>query len=140
MRVQFPAWTTDAGLLALRVIAGLSLAFGHGIGKMPPSERFIAGVTEMGFPLPVLFAWAAGLSEFVGGILLAVGLLTRPAALFIFITMSVAFFIRHAGDAFGERELPMMFGAAALLFVLAGAGRFSLDAVLFSKWERRPRG
>ena len=56
----------DAGLLILRVFAGLSLALAHGLGKLPPSDRFIAGAAEMGFPLPALFAWAAALPESLG--------------------------------------------------------------------------
>ena len=134
---------TDAGLLALRLFAGPALAFAHGINKLPPSERFLAGVVEMGFPMPLLFAWAAGLAEFGGGLLLAIGLLTRPAAFFILVTMFVAAFIRQAGDPFGEREPAMLFGAIALLYLIAGPGRFSLDAQLGrrlarAREERRP--
>ena len=57
---------TDFGLLALRVFAGLSLAFGHGLGKLPVSSGFIEAVGNLGFPIPIVFAWAAVLSEFVG--------------------------------------------------------------------------
>lgn len=122
--------TSDLGLLLLRVFVGLTLAFGHGIGKLPPSERFLAGVAEMGFPLPILFGWAAALSEFAGGVLLALGLLTRPAALFVGITMAVAAFIRQAGDPFAERELALLFGAVAVMLLLTGAGQYSIDARL----------
>lgn len=87
----------------------------------------------MGFPLPALFAWAAALSELGGGLLLAIGLLTRPAALTVLITMLVAAFVRNAGAPFGDRELALLYGIAALLFLLAGAGRYSLDAQLRRK-------
>lgn len=120
--------TADLGLLFLRVFAGLSLALAHGLGKLPPSERFLTGVAEMGFPLPILFGWAAGLSEFGGGILIAAGLLTRPAALAIACTMAVAAFVRQAGDPFLERELALLYGTVALMLILAGAGRYSIDA------------
>jgi len=40
----------DLGLLLLRVVAGLSLAIGHGIGKFPPGQRFIDRIGNMGFP------------------------------------------------------------------------------------------
>jgi len=120
----------DLGLLLFRVFVGLALAFGHGIGKLPPSERFLAGVVEMGFPAAPLFAWAAGLSEFVGGLLIAAGLLTRPAAFFAAITMCVAAFIRQAGDPFSEIEKALLFLAAMVLLMLVGAGRYSVDAWL----------
>ncbi|MDX1531293.1 MAG: DoxX family protein [Rhodothermales bacterium] len=120
----------DAGLLVLRLLAGLALAFAHGLGKIPPSEQFVGMVGGLGFPLPGLFAWAAGLAEFGGGLLLAVGLLTRPAALVVAINMAVAFFLAHADDPFGQAEKAYLFGAVALLFLLAGAGRYSVDAVI----------
>jgi len=123
-------WAANAGLFVLRVAAGLGLALGHGLGKFPPSERFIAGVTEMGFPLPALFAWSAGLSELAGGSLLALGLATRPSSFFIMVTMLVALLIRHAPDPFATKEKALLYAAVALLFLLAGAGKYSVDALL----------
>lgn len=117
----------------LRVFAGLSMAFGHGLGKLPPSEQLIAGVTAMGFPLPELFAWAASLSEFAGGILLAVGLLTRPSALFVALTMAVAAFLVHAADPFQKKELALMYFVIALIFVARGASSWSLDRYVSKK-------
>jgi putative oxidoreductase len=130
----------DLALLALRVIAGLALALAHGINKLPPTERFVAGVAEMGFPAPMLFAWAAGLAEFAGGLLLALGLFTRPAAFFIAFTMAVATFVRQAGDPFTEREAAVLHGAIALFFLVVGPGRLSLDATFGRKLPGRGRG
>ena len=124
------AAATDAGLLILRLYAGLALALAHGYGKLPPSPQFIEGVGELGYPIPLVFAWAAALSEFAGGILLALGLATRPAAFFIAITMATAGFLAHASDPFNAKEKPFLFLAVAILFVLAGAGRYSIDALL----------
>lgn len=122
--------TVDLGLLILRVYLGIAMALGHGYGKLPPSERFVTGVAEMGFPAPGFFAWAAGLSEFAGGILLAAGLLTRPSALMVAITMGVAGFIRHSADPFKDKELAFLYLCGSLVFVLAGSGRFGLDRLL----------
>lgn len=118
---------TDLGLLVLRLGLGLSLALAHGLGKLPPSDGFIQGTGAMGFPLPVVFAWAAALSEFLGGLLIAVGLVTRPAAFFVACTMATAFFIGHAGDAFGDREKAFLFFVGALALLTSGAGRYALD-------------
>lgn len=128
------AISRDAGLLLIRLALGLPLAVLHGIGKVPPSEGFINGVTAMGFPLPVLFAWAAGLAEFAGGLLVAIGLFTRPAAASIAFTMAVAAFIRHAGEPLGDRELPIVFLGTALGVLLVGPGQWSLDS-----WFQRRR-
>ena len=129
---------SDLGLLLFRVFVGLALAWGHGINKLPPSEGFVAGVVAMGFPAPLVFAWAAGLAEFVGGHLIALGLLTRPAALFAAVTMFVAAFIRQAGDPFTDIEKALLFLAAAALLMLAGAGRYSLDAFIERRAARLP--
>lgn len=122
--------TGDLGLMLFRVFAGLALALSHGLGKLPPAEGFVGMVEGFGLPMPQVLAWLSALAETAGGILLALGLLTRPAALFIVINMSVALIFAHAGDPFGDRELPLMFGVAALMFLLAGPGRYSVDAVI----------
>ena len=121
---------TDLGLLLLRLVGGLSLALAHGIGKVPPSAGFMANVERLGFPLPALFAWAAGLAELGGGLLLAVGLLTRPAALlvagyFVFVTL-----VAHAGDPFEDREKSILFLMVGLVLLCTGPGRYSADAAL----------
>lgn len=118
---------TDLGLLLIRLGFGLTLAFAHGLGKIPPSAGFVDGVAAIGFPLPTLFAWAAGLAEFVGGLLLAFGLLTRPAGLFVAFTLGVAAFGRHAGDAFADRELALLYFVVGIAFAIMGAGRYALD-------------
>lgn len=120
----------NIGLLILRVFAGLGLAFAHGIGKVPPSERFIAGVVKLGFPLPTLFAWAAGASELLGGVFLAAGFMTRPAAFFVACTMATAAFIRHAADPFGGKEKALLYLCIAIFYFLVGAGRFSIDGFI----------
>jgi putative oxidoreductase len=118
------------GLLVLRLTAGLALALNHGLGKLPPSDGFIQGVGSMGFPLPLLFAWAAALSESLGGLLLAAGLFARPAAAAILGTMTTAILIAHAGDPLAKREPALIYAAIALLVLLAGPGRYALDTLL----------
>jgi putative oxidoreductase len=120
----------DVGLLVLRLSVGLMMAFGHGLGKVPVSERFVSGVAEMGFPMPTLFAWSAALSELVGGIFIALGLLTRPSSLMLLVTMAVAVFLRHGDDPFSKRELGLLYGAACIALAVAGPGRFSIDALI----------
>ena len=48
----------DIGLLLIRLFFGGALAMMHGFGKLPVSDEFVSGVSEMGFPLPALFAWS----------------------------------------------------------------------------------
>jgi putative oxidoreductase len=117
----------DAIITAVRVSVGLALALGHGYGKIPPPERFITGVAEMGFPAPGLFAWMAALAEFAGGLCLAAGLFTRPAAFFAGFTMIIACFVRQASDDFSARELSFLYLSFCVIFLVLGSGRFGLD-------------
>jgi putative oxidoreductase len=126
---------TDLGLLFLRVFSGFALALAHGWGKIPPSQGFVGMIGGMGMPAPMVFAWLAALAEFGGGLLIALGLLTRPASFLVVGHFVFVVFLAHAGDAFGDRELPLFFLVSALLFLLAGAGRYSVDAAL----QRRVR-
>ena len=123
----------DIGLLLMRVLFGLTMAFAHGAKKVPPTDGFIGGVEAMGFPLPAFFAWSAGLAELAGGILLALGLTSRPAAFFLLQTMIVAVFIKHGADPFKKQEMGLLYGTFATSILLLGAGRFSLDHLVRNK-------
>ncbi|XOV76542.1 MAG: DoxX family protein [Phycisphaerales bacterium] len=133
---------------AARAGIGLYMAFGHGYGKLfggdglGPSEGFVSGVEELGFPAPLVFAWMAALSEFLGGLALAAGLFTRPAALTLVGTMAVAAFLQHGDDPWTSRggaskEMAMLYLLPCLGFLALGGGRFSVDSglrrVLFCK-------
>ena len=122
--------TTNLGFFLLRVFSGLALAFGHGIDKIPPSPKFIEITGKIGFPAPTLFAWAAGFSEFAGGLLLALGLFTRISGLFIAITMTVALFGVHFSNAFSMKEKALLFLFIGLAFMFKGAGNWSIDSLI----------
>lgn len=147
----------DLALLLLRLAAGLTLAahgypklFG-GPGKRAPKllaeamgpnypaavERsgpgFAAALKRMDIPYPEKAALASGLTELVGGVALAVGLLTRPAALLGAINMAVASYKAHWKNGFygqGGFEFPLLLGVAALTVSLTGPGAISVDHVL----------
>jgi putative oxidoreductase len=120
----------NIGLALLRIFAGVALAVSHGLGKLPPSEQFIGGVTNLGFPAPTFFAWAAALSEFLGGAFLALGLFTRVSSFFIICVMLTAIFGTHLNDPFQKKELAFLYFFIALCFLLKGASDWSIDAYL----------
>ena len=120
----------NAGLALLRIFTGVSLAVAHGIGKIPPGEGLINRTGDLGFPMPVMFAWAAALSEFLGGILLALGLFTRLAGFFIAFTMLVALIGVHGADPYQKQELAFMYFFIAVAFMLKGSGDWSIDSFL----------
>ncbi|MGB7210716.1 MAG: DoxX family protein [Pyrinomonadaceae bacterium] len=120
----------NTGLTLLRIFAGAALALSHGIGKMPPSDGFVEATAKLGFPLPGVFAWAAALSEFLGGAFLALGLFTRVSSFFIAFTMLVALLGVHRADPFQKQELAFLYFFIALAFMLKGSGDWSIDSFL----------
>lgn len=124
------SYFSNAGMSLLRIFAGISLAFAHGFGKVPPGEGLITGVTNLGFPMPAFFAWAAGLSEFLGGIFLALGFLTRLSSAFIAFVMLVAIVGVHGADPYQKKELAFMYFFVAAAFMIKGSGDWSIDSFL----------
>jgi putative oxidoreductase len=127
----------DISLTALRVFLGLTMAFGHGLGKLPPSEGFVGFIGSIKvfglipLPLPEFQAWMAAILEFGGGLLLAAGLMTRVGALAFVATMGVAAFGAHWADPIvakdGSKEMALLYLFGALPFLFYGSGRFGLD-------------
>ncbi len=138
----------DVALLVLR-LAGVGLSVAHGIPKLARmlggNLGFVDSVARLGLPFPAVFAWAAALSESVGGLLLAVGLGTRLMAALCACTMAVAAFLRHHAhdylwiqlgliqvepatvEKWGDPELALVYLLAFLALCLLGGGRFALE-------------
>jgi putative oxidoreductase len=122
----------------VRVVAGLFL-MPHGAQKLfgwfggyglEATGQFFA--TKLG--LPASLALVAGLIEFFGGLFLAVGFLTRPAAALVVGLMATAIAGVHLGAGFfwtnGGFEYPLLWAVVALSYVIRGGGAYSVDAVL----------
>src|ERR671939_37463 len=84
----------DFGLLVLR-LTGLLLAVGHGWGKIQNPGGMAPMLGQMGMPAPTLLSWLAAIGEFGGGVLLALGLLTRFGAFLVVCVMVVALTQAH---------------------------------------------
>lgn len=120
----------NVGLLIFRLYVGLAMAFGHGLGKMPPQSGFVGFLSSMGVPMPELFAWLAALAEFAGGLFIALGLATRFSSVMLGVTMAVAGFVAHAADPFAKKEMAFLYLASCVLLFAAGAGKFSVDRLI----------
>ena len=134
-------WLGTASSVAftlLRVMAGLMLVQ-HGVQKhfgwLVPAARPWGGA-----PDPFSQPWIAGTLEIGGGILLALGLFTRPVAFLLSGLMAFAYFLSHAPRGFwpilNDGELPALYAFVFLTFAAIGGGPYSVDA-LFRGGKKR---
>jgi len=124
---------SDIGLLILRVWFGLVLAFAHGWGKLTGFEGFSGYVARQGFWLPDLAAAFAVAGEVLAGIFMALGILFRPSAVAMAITMFTAALVIHWGDPFKKIEFAMAYAIPALALFFTGPGRLTLTTL----WKSR---
>ena len=126
----------SAGLLLLRLVAGAAFLY-HGYGKIQNPFAWMG--PDAGFP--GIFQALAAVSEFGGGLAWMLGLLTPLASCGLACTMTVAVWMHAAvlHDPFvalqGGRsyELASVYLCVAVLLLLAGPGRFSVDRVAFGE-------
>lgn len=134
---------SDAGIsaLVLRVPLGLILA-AHGAQKLfgwfggYGLEGTAGWLESVGFAPGYLMAILAGSAEFFGGILLSLGLLTRPAALIAGFTMLMAATVHLGNGLFISNngyEFALTLLAASVALVFSGAGALSLDRQLIGR-------
>ncbi len=116
-----------AALSLLRFVTGFLFMF-HGGQKL--FGWFAEGPSQ---PLDAMMM-TAGVLEFFGGILIAVGLLTRPVAFILAGEMAFAYFIGHQSRGGwpiqNQGELAALYSFVFLYFATAGAGPYSVDAML----------
>lgn len=130
---RWPSSATALTMTILRVAVGVIMTV-HGFQKLTDLAATEANFANMGIPLPAVSALLATAGEFLGGLGLIVGLLTRIAAFGVFCTMAVAVFVVHLPNGLlasnNGFEYPLTLLCAAFFFIAAGAGPFSLDAWL----------
>jgi putative oxidoreductase len=129
-------------MLIFRLALGVCFIV-HGLGKVGivgPGNMsgFIGWLKSLGVPAPALAARATMLTELIGGALIAIGLLTRPAAFFCMIAMIVAATIGHKGGGYlttnnpPGNEYALNLAILMLVLILIGPGFYSFDHLLFA--------
>jgi putative oxidoreductase len=121
---RFSAYRPQA-LAALRIMAAL-LFIEHGTQKFidfPPAEQPFGNLMNI--------LGVAGVLEVVGGLLILVGLFTRPVAFVLCGFMAVAYFMAHAPQSFfpinNRGDAAVLFCFVFLYLTAAGPGAFALD-------------
>lgn len=114
-------------LSILRIMSAL-LLLQHGFSK------FFAWPVAMTQPAMFSLFWWAGMIEIVGGVLLLVGLFTRPVAFILSGQLAFAYFIGHASRSFfpivNAGEAAALFCFVFFYLAFAGGGPWSVDAIL----------
>lgn len=129
----------NVALLILRLVMGLGIA-AHGSQKLfgwfgGGGIKGTGPIFEsLGFRPGNVFALLAGLSEFSGGLLLALGFLNPIGSALMVSVMLTAILTFHRGHGFfttnNGSELPLLYISGAVVVAFAGPGRYSLDRVL----------
>ncbi|MEV6676152.1 DoxX family membrane protein [Streptomyces erythrochromogenes] len=136
----------DVGLLLLRLVVGLTMA-GHGTMKLfgwfggPGLTATGKGFTMAGYPAGDAMAVIAGLSETLGGLGLALGLLTPLAGAALTGVFINILDVRGLDAYFPPKgvELEVVLFASVVALTLTGPGRYAADHYLPVLRESRPR-
>ena len=93
---------------------------------------------ELHFPMPLVMAFLAKGAELLGGILVFLGLFTRPASWLIAFTMMIATLTANLGENFIiDGGFTISYFLFALILIYEGAGKYSLDFLVSKKSVHR---
>lgn len=131
-------WGSGISYPLIRLFTGLMLV-PHGAQKLfdmfgGTTEGTAAFFTKVGVEPALTLTYLVGFVEFFGGIMIAIGLLTRPAALGAMILLLVAVFQVHLGNGFFWTkvgyEYPLYWAVMCFAVFLKGGGNMSVDSKL----------
>jgi len=134
-----PAWVPGAAHALLRVVTG-ALFMEHGLQKL---FGLLVDPAQPWHGPPPMFSqfWFAGVLEAFGGLLIVLGLLTRPVAFLLAGEMAVAYFTAHAPRNFwpilNNGEHTVLYCFIYLYLAATGAGPFSADSVIAARSQTR---
>lgn len=121
----------DLGPLLLRLALAAILLY-YGLPKFTQYATFVGLFTKWGLPAPAVSVILNGIVEVGGGVLVLLGLFTRPAAVALGFNFVIAILYVNLPNGFatakGGFAWPMLVLAAVLTLLFVGPGRFSLDA------------
>lgn len=122
------------------LFARLIIAYGFyepAMNKWSGIENVAEWFGSIGIPFPLINAYMAASTEIIGVVLLTLGLFTRAISLPLIVVMIVAILTVHLPNGFsaGDNgfEIPLYYMIFLIVFVTNGAGKFSLDRLIFGE-------
>ncbi|GAB3280372.1 hypothetical protein GCM10027347_55550 [Larkinella harenae] len=127
---RYTLWTINTANLWLRLGLGVAM-LPHGYEKLTHFGQQQADFLNLfGLGSAVSLALAIG-AEFFCSIFLMLGLLTRLVLIPLLVTALVIVFVAHQGDIAGDGSAGFLFLIGYFTCLLLGAGKYSLDAIIF---------
>jgi putative oxidoreductase len=121
-------------LAVVRITIGIFLIYhGSEILEKAKMDEYGKWVPDMKLAPPLFASYLGKALELISGILLLTGFLTRLACMFILLTFLMITFYIGEGRVLMEEQHPFMFCIFAFLFLFLGAGKWSLDKLIFKK-------
>ena len=130
----FPAYLDESRtystlVLIIRILFGL-LFLSHGYTKLmlhASMADLFADPIGLG---SIISFWMVVFAEVVCSFALIFGILQRVVLIPMIITMAVAFFVVHGGDAFAVKELSFVYFIVFIILYITGPGEFSFDSII----------
>lgn len=127
----------DIVLFVVRIFVGFAM-ISHGFPKLMKlvGDKEIEFFDFLGLGAQNSL-FLAVFAEFICSIFIIMGLFTRWAVLFLMITMAVAGLVVHGADAFGDREMSLLYLANYIMIFAFGPGKYSVDGMISKRRESR---
>jgi putative oxidoreductase len=138
LRPNVGSTLSNTGALVIRLSTGLFIAGFHGWHKLAQGLAYVQhgshwplldDVEGIGLPFPVIGAFAATVTQLLGGLAVAAGFLSRLAAFAVATSLVVAAYSNFLSNK--ENQLALLYCLLFTGFALYGGGRYSVDERLF---------
>lgn len=117
-------------MFALRLAVGIIFIY-MGYMKLHDMNQTVIWFASMGFG--AFWAWAAALVEFIGGIMMVIGIGTQLAGILLMITMIVAIAKVTGQNGFVMSLTPIMLGVSSFAIAVTGCGKYSTCSMMHGK-------
>ncbi len=128
---QSPGFWYDGIAIVRIMVGGILISHGWQLFEIQSMDGFTGLLLNMSLPFQEAMSYTGKVVELAGGLLLILGLFTRLMSALLFLNYGFITFIMGTGKIFTADQHPFLLALFSLLFFFAGAGRVSIDYILF---------